>query len=289
MVHKKILDKKTCILAELNQKSSDGYRAESGEFKWQQEDMAMVIFYSNGKLVELGVNIDSCRRITQDSRVGPMDIADRQMAEVIIEQLVNQLFCLQPKEAVDIVIHNVPQGLKSVRAYLNSAAPLQSSHGLSFSTDLEADLKNASIKLMNGLICKAGGGTAVMISMNVFLDELYTGLGPPQRQALQTGAFSTMALLMYLEIYSFLEEVLERPLMVAAAGWVLWIFQAFVSRLRQVIADLPPLPRFDLNREAIKSAFMEIVRQSLEVSSSVLGLVTPDVAAGRESPSCSEP
>jgi len=172
---------------------------------------------------------------------------------------------------VNLVIINARQGLKKVKTFNDSTDPLQSSHGLTVSENLEAGLRNASIKFLSNVVCKVGGGTASWLAVTAYFDRRNSGHEPTPSDSLITGAVATSVLLTYTYIIEFLEEVLEQPIFVAAIGWILWVIQSVVSRTRQLIERLPPLPRFSLDREAVVGAWLSLVGSDVVITNRQLG------------------
>jgi len=101
----------------------------------------------------------------------------RNFADVAMQDNVDQLFSLPNREAVNLVIINARQGLKKVKTFNDSTDPLQSSHGLTVSENLEAGLRNASIKFLSNVVCKVGGGTASWLAVTAYF-PLVSGQSP---------------------------------------------------------------------------------------------------------------
>ena len=151
-----------------------------------------------------------------------------------MQDMVNQLFALPAREAAKVVLSNAREGKKTVKELLDSAAPLDLATGMTVSDHLEADLRNATISYVNNIICVGIGGTAAWIAVSAFFQHQTQGRGPMVNDVLKTGAVLVLVLRTYDYTIQFLEEVLEKPLLLAAAGWFLWVIQAMVSRVRQL-------------------------------------------------------
>ena len=146
-IDRKIQDKKRCITTELAQRTSDnrhytvpaGLHADVGsedtDFpagQWE-DTLAKVDIDINGTEVELAVNIDSCRKVHSDTRVGPLVVCGRRNHDVTMQQLVDQLFSLSNEAAIDVVLSNAKRGKKAVKDFLDGIAPLGSPVGVSLS------------------------------------------------------------------------------------------------------------------------------------------------------------
>ena len=285
---------KRCISTELSQKYPDGESLYLRQRIWTTDDgrsigipgekwrwtTADAYFVVNGTMVELSVNIDSCRRVSWDTRVGPLDVGNQRLPNAAIQDVVNQLFKLPARTAVELVLSNARQGLEEVRDFLNSAAPLRSTLGLTVSGNLEAGFKNATIKLLNSVVCRAGGGTAAWIAVTARMQHKLDGRPPTLNDALESGAVAGMVLIIYTCIIEYLEEILEKPLIVAAAGWFLWVIQCCNSRMRQLVNDLLPFPPTRFDPEAVAKAFLSMIGLDREPTSPRLRVADSVIAHG---------
>ncbi|KAG8530607.1 uncharacterized protein KY384_004645 [Bacidia gigantensis] len=260
-----IYDKKTCIITELNQQKPDGkrhyqpapHKGEIGDVGsgytfpagWYGTTLAAVDFTLNETLVELVVNIDSCRRVSGDTKIGPLDVGSQHFDNIELQSILNQLFSIPSESAIELVVSNARQGLQDVKKFLNSIDPLQGKQGPSLADDLEAGLRNASIQLISNIVFKVGGGigtwTGAYLAAQAFLAPRPQGPLAPPSNAMDIGLTATTALLTYQAIIPFLEDWSEEPLLVTSIDRILWVLQT-VSFLSLVLYEDNQFIQLDL-------------------------------------------
>ena len=263
-----IHDAKTCIITELSQDGPDGLRfGPIAEIEFTNLHGIRTIL--------MAISIDDCRRVDWTKPVGPLDLPDRKVPNASIENIVQELFLLQPRDAIALAMNNALASAQEARAFLNKAAPLTAGQTLDFSLELEADLKNATIKMIDDILCKGLGGvgtTWIAIEGSALL-----GLGTPSLsgdQSLVFGALATLSLLTQNAVVDFLRTALDEDILyIAAYRWVLWIILSITSRTTELVRNLPPLPRY-IDRAAVRRALVDLVRSDHGVEIPRLGLTT---------------
>ena len=169
-----IQDAKQCYFRELTQQMPDEFSTIREEGLLELPDglvipvkrgkwgytTADVYFLGNGKNIALSVNIDSCRRVNWDTYVGPMNVDNKRLDDVTMEDIVNQLFALTNEDAANLVLVNAREGKREVEAFLNKANSQQLSYGPTLSEEIEA-IGNKTIQYISNVVCKAAGGTAL--------------------------------------------------------------------------------------------------------------------------------
>ena len=269
-VDRNIRDAKKCIYVELDQEKPDGLTwrptgpasfpdgnlLTTGPNKVIDDNLAGAVFIVNERRYYFAVNIDSCRRVSSVTRIGPLFVGGQRKDNVTIGQIVDQLFSLPAKAAVQLVLSNARQGRDRVQTYFDGIETIQSAQNISLYEELEDSLKNASIKWVSNVVFQVGGGTGAWIATTAFLNHQLQSAQQPPSEALEKGAIATMVLLTYLATIQFLEDVVEKPLLVATIDWVLWIIGIVVGRMWQLIEDLGPLPRLHIDVQEIIRAFL---------------------------------
>ena len=148
-----IHDAKTCIVTELSQDRPDELTV--GGTLIVKELAEVDLHHWHGiRTIAMAISIDCCRRVDWTKPVGPLDLPDRRIPNASIETIVQELFFLQPRDAIALAMNNALASAQEARAFLNKAAPLAAGQTLDFSLELEADLKNATIKLIDDVLCK---------------------------------------------------------------------------------------------------------------------------------------
>ena len=277
-----IHDKYLCITTELSQAKPDRRYRYVGNRPSLTTDGAYVVWrdgeapqvaadamYSwNGIIMQLELNIDSCKRVQAKTLIGPMDVNKKSLPNVNMQDIVKQVFSFRKsKDAVDFVRKNALKGREEVGAFLKNVDPFRTTGALTVVEELEADLRNSSIKLVNAIVFQAILGTAAWVSVQGTALQIRGGAAPSQEQSIIAGGIATLVLLTYLAIIDWLEkEIFGTELL-----WVLWIHLAIVSRMRRLISNIPPLPR-TLEWRSMLGAAIRWAGSGLQATESHLGV-----------------
>ena len=270
-----ILDMRRCISTELNQKRADGMMMNfpygftddilvDGSFptvppgrKFRQP-LAGIAFGWNDLTIVLTVNIDSCSRVDWGSLTGPFNTTS-QIAT--IGNIVDQLFDLEPRRAIEVVRDNAALGKQEAESLLKKIFP-DDIPSLTISQEIESIARNATLKAISTVLYKGVGGGLLMIGVQASAHAL-TSVHPAVDQAIEIGAVLFLILQIYLAIIDWLTEVLDKDPNLGPYGWTMWIVQAVISRLQalsEVIArQSPSIPRLD--REAL-DRLVEVLARS---------------------------
>lgn len=237
-LHHNIRDLPQCMWSALESDPASAFMADfSG--------IPSLHFIREGTTYNLSMSMQQCKRPRWNERVGPFNTRNEQNPDAAIKDIVMQL-SNQPnvKDAMDIVRSNTAQGVNEVRSLLGLVY-----HPKSLSVqnrtvfgEIEAHWRSAGIKLIDGLISRAVGGTTVWFVTSA-LAQVISGPDPTPIRDISNGATATLVLLTYLAIIDWLEkELVYDLLLLDFIKWILWVVQVAVSTMRRVVQRITRRP-----------------------------------------------
>ena len=293
-----------CIIKELGQSKPDGFLANVGtEDLGNERIISMVPYYTGvGPKIQVTkadirfimydidfvfeVNIDSCRRVDWTEPLGPLILPKRQVRSTTMKNIVNELFLLPTREAIELTLANAQQSEQEASAYVNAVSPFLASQGSTLYQELQTDFKNASIKMIDDVLCKGVGGVSAWLAVQAIGPRVLGADLTGEKEDLLIGAIAALCAYSMTAVIDWLRAVLEKEILVADRyQWVLWIVLSIISKIRSFIKSLPPLPRV-LDRDAVRRIIVRLTQANEAVGSPQLGLTNVQIASSEGPNAC---